>query len=133
MKKLIIINMILLLLIYILPIKKDATDNDVVTIVKNVITQNVESIEISNENLEEPRTEAVTNINLKLTVDSDLREISNLKAEDFNKMLEDTNLSGLGAALEQAEKEHNINGLYLMGLACLESGYRYFKICNWKK
>lgn len=130
MKKLIIINVILLLLIYIIPIKKDGTDNNVVTIVENVITQNVNSKEISNTNLEEPRVETVTDINLKLTVDSDLRKISNLKADDFNKMLEDTNLSGLGAALEQAEKEHNINGLYLMGLACLESGYRYFKVRN---
>jgi beta-N-acetylglucosaminidase len=48
-------------------------------------------------------------------------------------MLEDTNLKGLGEALEQAEKEHSINGLYLMGLACLESSYgnsRYAKEKN---
>ncbi len=61
--------------------------------------------------------------NYSLTVNSDLRTKSNLSADDFNKMLADTNLKGLGKALEQAEKEHSVNGLYLMGLACLESSY----------
>ena len=61
--------------------------------------------------------------NYSLTVDSDLRTKSNLSADDYNKMLSDTKLKGLGKALEQAEKEYGVNGLYLMGLACLESNY----------
>jgi beta-N-acetylglucosaminidase len=64
--------------------------------------------------------------NYELNVDSDLRNISNLTADEFNKMLSNTNLNGLGYALERAEKEYSVNGLYLMGLACLESAYRYF-------
>ena len=88
-------------------------ENIVETLVENVIVKKNISTSYS-----EP------SINLELTVDSDLRVISNLNAEEFNKMLEGTNLNGLGGALEQAEKEHGINGLYLMGLACLESGYR---------
>lgn len=123
MKKIIIINMILLFLIYIIPIKKNVVTENIIANIENVITQNVDQIEISSRSLEEPRVEEVKSINLELTVDSDLRIISNLKADDFNKMLEGTNLSGLGGALEQAEKEHGVNGLYLMGLACLESGY----------
>lgn len=61
--------------------------------------------------------------NYNLTIESDLRNISNLNANEFNKMLSNTKLNGLGKSLEKAEKEYNINGLYLMGLACLESGY----------
>lgn len=61
--------------------------------------------------------------NLNLAVNSDLRVISNLTADEFNKMLSNTALNGLGAALEKAEKEHGVNGMYLMGLACLESAY----------
>lgn len=61
--------------------------------------------------------------NYKLTVNSDLRTLSNLSADEFNKMLSDTKLNGLGKSLEQAERECGVNGLYLMGLACLESGY----------
>jgi beta-N-acetylglucosaminidase len=38
-------------------------------------------------------------------------------------MLSNTALNGLGNALVQAEKESGVNGLYLLGLACLESGY----------
>ena len=121
MKKIIIINMILLLVIYILPTKEKFIET--INTIENTIIQ-VEQKEITCRSSEKPRIETVESINLKLTVDSDLRVISNLKANDFNKMLEGTNLHGLGAALEQAEKEHNINGLYLMGLACLESGYR---------
>jgi beta-N-acetylglucosaminidase len=113
MKKLIIINIILLLFVYILPTK----ENKVVNNIKNVIIQN--TVEVIPE---EVKIEPI--INLDLTTTSDLRTPSNLKAEDYNKMLEGTNLYGIGAALEQAEREHNINGLYLMGLACLESGYR---------
>lgn len=58
-----------------------------------------------------------------MTIDSDLRVISNLTTDEFNKMLSNTALNGLGGALVQAEKEHGVNGLYMMGLACLESGY----------
>lgn len=107
-------NLVLLLFIYILPTKENITND-----IENVIIQVEKQICTS---YSEPKVEP--SINLELTTTSDLRIMSNLKAEDFNKMLEGTNLNGLGAALEQAEKEHNINGLYLMGLACLESGYR---------
>lgn len=86
--------------------------------------------QIISRSLEEPRTaESIAEvstqpvINLELTVDSDLTIVSNCTAEQFNKMLANTKLAGLGEALERAEKEHKINGLYLMGLACLESNY----------
>lgn len=52
-----------------------------------------------------------------------MRILSNLTAEDYDKMLEGTNLAGLGQAFERVENEIKINGLYMLGLACLESGY----------
>lgn len=114
MKKIIIINLILLLLIFIGP--RQEQNIKIVNDIKNVIIENAVEI-IPEETVIEPI------INLDLTTTSDLRTPSNLKAEDYDKMLEGTNLYGIGTALEQAEKEHSVNGLYLMGLACLESGY----------
>ena len=61
--------------------------------------------------------------NLELTLDSDLRVPSNLTAQEIDKMLEGTKLYGLGATFEKAEKEYNVNSLYLIGLAALESGW----------
>lgn len=121
MKKLIIINLILVLLIYVIPTKKE-----------NVIIQEEQvskqaSKQVSDQvtsRSEEYRVAEIQTVNLRLTVDSDLRMVSNVTSDDYNKMLEGTNLSGLGASLEQAEKEYGVNGLYIMGLACLESGYR---------
>lgn len=114
MKKIIIINLILLLLIFIGPRQEQNTK--IINDIKNVIIENTVEI-IPEETVIEPI------INLDITTESDLRTPSNLKAEDYDKMLEGTNLYGIGTALEQAEKEHSVNGLYLMGLACLESGY----------
>lgn len=61
--------------------------------------------------------------NYELTLQSDLRQKSYLTADDYNYMLRNTELNGLGQALVNAEENYNVNGLYLMGLACLESGY----------
>lgn len=64
-----------------------------------------------------------TERNLTLTVDSDLRVASNITAEEIDKMLSGTNLEGLGVAFVEAEEKYNVNALYMMGLACVESGY----------
>ena len=125
MKRLVVINMILISLISIIPAKKEV-------VTEKVVTENVETVEkeITSRSSDEPRVneteveETVKTVNYKLTVESDLRAASNVSADEYNKMLEGTNLAGLGGALEQAEKEHGVNGLYLMGLACLESAYR---------
>ena len=61
--------------------------------------------------------------NYSLTVDSDLRIASNATAEDIDKMLEGTALHGLGNAFVEAEKKYNVNALYMMGLAALESAW----------
>lgn len=61
--------------------------------------------------------------NLHLDVNTDLRTPSNVTADDINKMLEGTALHGLGEAFVKAEKQYGVNALYMMGLACLESGW----------
>lgn len=78
--------------------------------------------------VEEVKEEEVKNF--VLTVDSDLTIPSNISSEEVNKMLDGTNLSGLGEAFVKAEKEKGVNALYMLGLACLESGYgnSYFAI-----
>ena len=47
----------------------------------------------------------------------------NLKIQKAKELLKNTNLKSIGSALVKAENEYNINGLYLMGLCCLESAY----------
>ena len=120
MKKLIIINLILISIIYIIPPIKI---ENIEMILEETITieKNTNEEKLSSRSLEEPRIEKEKN--LILTTDCDLRILSNLTAEDYNKMLEHTALNGLGNALVQAEKESGINGLYLLGLACVESAY----------
>lgn len=92
----------------------------VVEVVENI--ENIEKIETPPITSRGGYTHEIVK-NYDLTVNSDLRNISNLSADEFNKMLSNTALNGLGEALEQAEREYKINGLYLMGLACLESAY----------
>lgn len=121
MKRLLIINIILILLIYIIPSKN-------IEIIKEEIIQITETIKITNRGMKQKR-----NIkNLNIDVNSDLRILSNLTADEYNKMLENTELNNLGNALEKAEKEYGVNGLYLMGLACLESGYGNSKFAKEK-
>jgi|GEM_PF-2935987 len=59
--------------------------------------------------------------NYNLTVDTDLRLPTNLTAADYEQILP-KNLKGIGQALEQAESDYKVNGIYLIGLACQESG-----------
>jgi beta-N-acetylglucosaminidase len=124
MKKLVIINSILLLLIYIIPTRETIPKEQPTIETEEIIENKTNLVEVTSRSSEQHKPiERI--VNLELTVDSDLRKLSNLKAEEYNKMLEGTNLYGLGSALEKAEQGYSVNGLYLMGLACLESAYRY--------
>ena len=55
--------------------------------------------------------------------ETDLRTKSNISIEEYQKMLENTALYETAESLYNAEQKFGINGLYLMGLACLESSY----------
>lgn len=53
----------------------------------------------------------------------DVTELSNLKATDYALVLEGTGLQGYGYAFEKAETEYGINGVFLLSLCALESGW----------
>lgn len=119
LKKLIVFNMLLITIIKVVPTQEFTQIMQEVSekVYIEEITSQAQEIEISKDN-----TETIEK-NLELNVDSNLRILSNLTAEDYDKMLKGTALYGLGSAFEKAEKESNINGLYLMGLCCEESTY----------
>lgn len=78
---------------------------------------------------EEPNVIEETNISnndnkkFSLTVDSSLRELSNFTEEDYERMLQGTSLASLGKTLVEIENTYNINGMYMIGLAAVESGF----------
>jgi beta-N-acetylglucosaminidase len=110
MKKLILINIVLVILVVFIP-KIHKTQEETTGPIHNQSVTSRSSIE------RQPVK------SYSLTIDMDLRKKSNLTAEDYNTMLSGTKLKGIGSALEKAEQQYNINGLYLLGLCCLESGY----------
>lgn len=112
MKKLVFLIITLLIIYMLIPDTK----------ILNIRTREItipESINASRSN--NLRSDNIKNYNL--TIDMDLRTKSHLDENDYNTILDGTNLKGIGAALVEAENTYNINGLYLMGLCCLESAY----------
>lgn len=85
-----------------------------------------EEIQQLNEAVEEPTVEIIT-YNF-----TDIDQKSGFSAEEFNAIIDqafsnmnrsDTKLNDIGAGLYTAEQEYNVNGLYLLGIASLESGW----------
>ena len=79
--------------------------------------------DIISDAISEKTSENQIQKNLTLSVNSDLRVASNVTSEEIDKMLEWTKLHGLGSAFVEAEQKYGVNALYMMGLACLESGF----------
>lgn len=112
MKKLIALITILIIIYFIIP------DTKILNIQMNEV-KIPQTVNVSRDsNL---RSDNIKNYNL--TVDMDLRIKSHLDENDYNMMLKNTNLKGIGSALVKAESQYNVNGLYLLGLCCLESAY----------
>lgn len=118
--RLLIINIILALLLPLIPRGKIELTYTVNNEIKKVTLVNI-TTEETQEEINEIVEELEKNYNLSLA--TDLRTKSNLNAIDYDTMLDGTNLYGIGKALEQAEKKYSVNGLYLMGLCILESGW----------
>ena len=118
--KLVVINLVLAMILSVIPEGKIelsyTINNEVKTITLASLTKG-ETI----EEVEEVIVEIEKNYNLTLT--TDLRTKSNLHAIDYDTMLKGTNLEGIGQAIEKAEKDYSVNGLYLMGLCIVESGW----------
>lgn len=110
MKKLILINIVLVILVSLIPEIPKRQEEVVAPIYEPVVT--------SRSGVKRQPVK-----NYSLTIDMDLRTKSNLTSDEYNAMLSGTNLEGIGEALVQAEQQFNVNGLYLLGLCCLESGY----------
>lgn len=116
MKKGILINIVLIGMICIIP--------NTTPIIENISTEIEEVAPIITEVTSrsgETRKEIVKNTSLN--PNTDLRTLSNLTENDYNNMLKGTNLYGLGKTFVKIEQEYNINGLYMLGLVCLESNY----------
>ena len=79
--------------------------------------------DIISDAISEKTSENQIQKNLTLSVNSDLRVASNVTSEEIDKMLEGTKRHGLGSAFVEAEQKYGVNALYMMGLACLESGF----------
>ena len=131
MKRLIVVDIVLIILACIIPdvrVESVQVSEQVDVQVEEKIEEEKqeETVQVSSRSLEEPRAEQITETiqkNTELTVDSNLRELSNLTAEEYEKILENTNLKGLGSTLVEIENTYNINGLYMLGLAGLESSF----------
>ena len=52
-----------------------------------------------------------------------LRNLTGLTEDEYRKILEGTDLISLASELPRIEKQYQINGLFLLSLAALESGY----------
>ena len=52
---------------------------------------------------------------------------SNLSVEQYNKILAGTGLAGCGESYYNMEQTYNVNGLFALSVACLESGYGKYK------
>lgn len=113
MKKLIIINLILILIYCILPQEQQEVINEGVTNIINEVIQ---------EETETP-TENKIKSNLNISFEMNLLEVSNISIEELQKAFRGTKMEGLEQYFINAEKETGINAIYLSGLACHESGW----------
>lgn len=90
-----------------------------------VITNNIiNTVSSRNKNeVRKPTDKQIIQKQYEIGLKTNLRTISNISAEEYNKMLKGTSLYGIGNAIYKAEQTYKVNGLYIMGLACLESAY----------
>lgn len=105
MKRIIIINVLLIIIYFLIPTQY----------IKNIQAKQSIIIGINNEiSFEE---------NLNIDFEMDLRTKSNIKKETLAKMLKGTQMEGLEDYFIQAEQKNGINAIYLTSLACHESAY----------
>lgn len=120
-KKLIIINTILITTFAVLPQHKPNTQEVAqieIEIQEEPQTENVMEQEIKQE---EPQTEEPQRT--IFTYDMNLLTPSNITAEQLEVAFANTKMSGLAEYFIQAEQETGVNAVYLAGLACHESGW----------
>jgi len=113
MKKLFLINIILIGIFFIIP-----------TVGVTQLQYKLCEYQGIIKNSISPQTEYIPDLrNTDISFDMNLLTKSNLTSSEYEKMFANTSMSGLGKAFEQAEQETGVNGIYLAGLGCLESSW----------
>lgn len=120
-KKLIAIALFMIFLLLIIPKGRIQLDY-----MNNNVRQQLALYQIAEEEKQKKVAEIIAEMakNYNLTISTDLRTKCNLFASDYDYLLQGSNLEGIGKALQKAEQLYHVNGLYLMGLCILESGWR---------
>lgn len=108
MKKLVLINIVLLLMYLLLPEITASTYKLMNTYNKTMYQVSEKYVYLQNKNI---------------SFDMNLLTKSNLSAYEYEQMFKNTNMEGLGNAFEQAESITGVNGIYLASLGCLESNF----------
>lgn len=117
MKKLVVINLILILIYCILP-------NEIQKNINETVENTVEEIQEEIIQTEEQSTEEQKQVsNLNISFDMNLLTKSNITIEELQKGFANTNMQGLEQYFINAENETGINAIYLAGLATHESGW----------
>lgn len=117
MKKLVVINLILVLIYCILP-------NEIQKNINETVENTVEEIQQEIIQIEEQPTEEQKQVsNLNISFDMNLLTKSNITIEELQKGFANTNMQGLEQYFINAENETGINAIYLAGLATHESGW----------
>lgn len=122
MKKLVVINLILVLIYCILPNEMQTNINETVT---DTLEQLQNEIVVENNN----ETEIETS-NLEIDFEMNLLTKSNITVEQLQKAFKGTKMEGLEQYFVQAENETGINAIYIAGLACHESGWNTSKFAK---
>lgn len=117
MKKLVVINLILILIYCILPNEIQKNINETVENTVKEIQQEVVQIE------KQPTEEQKQVSNLNISFDMNLLTKSNITIEELQKGFANTNMQGLEQYFINAENETGINAIYLAGLATHESDW----------
>lgn len=117
MKKLVVINLILILIYCILPNEIQKNINETVENTVKEIQQEIIQTE------EQPTEEQKQVSNLNISFDMNLLTKSNITIEELQKGFANTNMQGLEQYFINAENETGINAIYLAGLATHESGW----------
>ena len=117
MKKLVVINLILILIYCILP-------NEIQKNINETVENTVKEIQQEVVQTEEQLTEEQKQVsNLNISFDMNLLTKSNITIEELQKGFANTNMQGLEQYFINAENETGINAIYLAGLATHESGW----------
>lgn len=117
MKKLVVINLILILIYCILPNEIQKNINETVENTVKEIQQEIVQTE------EQPTEEQKQVSNLNISFDMNLLTKSNITIEELQKGFANTNMQGLEQYFINAENETGINAIYLAGLATHESDW----------